>query len=523
MKQLALLLVLLLMNSQHVATATWQFSDVTKQAGFNYQHGITVQIRGDLETRKLHISGGVAVGDYDKDGWVDLYVVRGDIGPNLLFRNLGDGSFEEVSVKARLVSNEGAISSGPTFADFTGDGYLDLFVGGAGKTTPKLFKNRGDGTFEDITPEYGIADLNNSFSATFGDYDRDGDLDLYVSHWSLSHNFDRNYLFDNDGKGGFKDASLKAGLGNLIFSDFTANFADVNSDGWPDLLIAADFKHTRLFINNRDGTFKDATDPAVITDENGMGAAVGDYDNDGDLDWFVTSIWDTVQADPNTQNTWASSGNRLYRNKGDGSFEDVTEFAGVRKGHWGWGSCFADFNNDGHLDIFHVNGFLRDESDSRDISTFLDDPVLMFISNGDGTFTDQAQALGLDDTSQGRGVSCFDYDRDGDLDIFIANFGAAPRLYRNDGGNKLHYLGVSLKGKPPNTEAIGARVYVTSNGITQMRELRVGSNFESQNPVDAHFGLANATSVDELKIVWPDGKINVIHDVAADQVKSFAQ
>ena len=208
----------------------------------------------------------------------------------------------------------------------------------------------------------------------------------------------------------------------------------------------------------------------------------------------------------------------MYRNRGDGTFEDVTDVAGVRLGHWGWGSCFADFNNDGHLDLFHVNGFLLDESDPGASSIFIDDPVRMFVSNGNGTFTEQSAVLGLDDTSQGRGVSCFDYDRDGDLDIFIANFGAPPRLYRNDGGNKQHYLGVSLKGDSPNTEAIGARVYVTAGGITQMRELRAGSNFESQNPVDAHFGLGEATSVIKVRVVWPNGKDSILHNVTADQV-----
>ncbi len=175
----------------------------------------------------------------------------------------------------------------------------------------------------------------------------------------------------------------------------------------------------KLFINNQDGTFKDATDTKVFTDENGMGAAVGDYDNDGDLDWFVTSIWGPDPDDSHTQ--WDSSGNRLYRNSGDGTFEDVTDVAGVRKGFWGWGSCFADFNNDGHLDIFHVNGYLTPNSKLQRFrpKKFFDDPVRLFVSNGDGEFTERSTALGLDDTDQGRDVSCFDYERDGDLDIFI--------------------------------------------------------------------------------------------------------
>lgn len=526
MKPCSLLLAVLLISTQYAIAAPWKFVDVTQQAGFNYQHGMIDPIKNNLKSRILHMTGGVAAGDYDGDGWVDLYVVRGDIGPNLLFRNKGNGTFEERSVKAGLVSEKGAVSSGPTFADFTGDGLLDLFVGGAGKTTPQLFRNRGNGTFENMTPEYGISDIENSYSAAFGDYDRDGDLDLYVSHWSFSNNFDRNYLFANEGQGEFKDASVSAGLIHLIFADFTGNFADVNDDGWPDLLVAADFEHTKLFLNNQDGTFRDATDMKVITDENGMGAAIGDYDNDGDLDWFVTSILDArkiyaeemYKSEKDTYRV-GKSGNRLYRNRGDGSFEDVTELAGVRDGGWGWGSCFADFNNDGNLDLFHVNGFLLDEAErDSESSIFVDDPVRMFISNGDGTFTEQSAALGLDDTSQGRGVSCFDYDRDGDIDIFIANFDAPPRLYRNDGGNRQHYLGVSLKGDPPNTEAIGARIYLTANGITQTRELRVGSNFESQNPVDAHFGLGDAKIVNKLRVVWPNGKISIWHNVSVDQV-----
>jgi len=520
-----LIFSVLLATAQCSAAAQWTFVDVTKQAGFDYQHGMVDPIKNNINSRMLHMTGGVAVGDYDNDGWVDLYVVRGDIGPDLLFRNKGNGTFEEVSAKAELVSEKGAVSSGPTFADFTGDGLLDLFVGGAGKTTPQLYRNRGDGTFENITPEYGISDIKNSYSAAFSDFDRDGDLDLYVSHWSFSNNFDRNYLFVNEGQGEFKDASVSAGLIHLIFADFTGNFADVNNDSWPDLLIAADFKHTRLFINNQDGTFTDKTDISVFTDENGMGSAVGDYDNDGDLDWFVTSIWDprkvyTEDVDKLDGQFYqiGKSGNRMYRNRGDGTFEDATDLAGVRVGHWGWGSCFADFNNDGHLDLFHVNGFLLDESDPRESSIFIDDPVRMFVSNGDGTFTERSQELGLDDTSQGRGVSCFDYDRDGDLDIFIANFDAAPRLYRNEGGNRQNYLGVSLKGDLPNIEAIGARIYLTANGITQMRELRAGSNFESQNPVDAHFGLGGAKIVNTLRVVWPDGKISIRHNVAVNQV-----
>ena len=514
--RLSLVSLAWLLTTQMVQAQAWQFTDVTASAGLNYKHEISSSVFSPIDIERWIICSGVATGDYDNDGWIDLYVVCGDAGPNRLYRNQGDGTFEEMGAAAG-VNLSGVISAGPLFADFDGDGRLDLFVGavgGLGVMHPTLYRNVGD-SFENVTSTSGLELLNNCFGASAADYDRDGDLDLYIAHWIQGGNSGVGSLFRNDGNNTFTDVSVSSGLFGLIESDFAANFADINSDGWPDILLAADFGHSRVFINNQDGTFIDATDLSVITDENGMGAAIGDYDNDGDLDWFVSSIWDPNQV---SEANWGVSGNRLYRNMGDGTFSDATDDAGVREGYWGWGSSFTDFNNDGYLDIFQVNGFSLPSGSFVQPTEFFTDPSRMFVSNGDATFSEQSAALGVNDGGQGRGVACFDYDRDGDIDIFVANNNQTPILYRNDGGNESHYLDVKLVGEGPNTEAIGAKIHLTVSGVTQMRELRAGSNYASQNPVEAHFGIGSATTVDELRVVWPSGGVTTMLDLPADQV-----
>jgi len=251
----------------------------------------------------------------------------------------------------------------------------------------------------------------------------------------------------------------------------------------------------------------------VISDENGMGGAVGDYDNDGDLDWFVSSVYDyrTFEEYP-----WGITGNRFYKNDGQGNFSDVTDETGTRIGHWGWGSCFADFNNDAWLDLFHVNGFSGGGDAS--VAPFVQDPAQLFISDQQGSFLERGIELGMNDIGQGRGIVCFDYDRDGDIDVFIANNRQPPALYRNDGGNNQNYLHIQLQGEDANSEAVGARIYVTINGLTQMRELRNGSNFLSQNPVEAYFGLGSARKVDLVRVVWPSGVEKTLEAIDANQL-----
>ncbi|MDG2175096.1 MAG: CRTAC1 family protein [Gammaproteobacteria bacterium] len=487
---------------------TWQFTEVSQSAGIDYSHGFAISNTGPSHDRRTN-AAGVAAGDYDRDGWVDLYVVRGTIGANLLYRNLGNGMFEETAAEAgvNLTNQE---SSAATFADYDGDGWLDLIVTGMNGTQVTLFHNQGNGTFTNATESSGITEMSLSYGATFADYDKDGDLDLWINHWLFTD--EQGYLWRNNGDGTFTDISQMAGIPNNTTADFTTNFADIDNDGWLDLLISGDYGSSQVFVNNQDGTFTLAT-TEVISDENGMGGAVGDYDNDGDLDWFVTSIYDfrTTESYP-----WGITGNRFYQNDGAGNFSDVTDETGTRIGFWGWGACFADFNNDGWQDLFHVNGYSGGGHAS--VSPFVVDPSQLFISDQNGGFLERSIELDLIDSDQGRGIVCFDYDRDGDIDIFVANNRQPPALFRNDGGNNSDYLHIQLEGEAFNSEAAGARIYLTSNGITQMRELRVGSNYMSQNPVEAYFGVGTANSIDQVRVVWPSGVEKTLENIDANQL-----
>ena len=283
---------------------------------------------------------------------------------------------------------------------------------------------------------------------------------------------------------------------------FTPNITDINNDSWPDVLLASDFGTTRKFISNGlDGNGQlsfDVVQPDVLSDENGMGASVADYDNDGDMDWFVTSIWD---PDGIAEGNWGVTGNRLYNNDGNGNFTDVTDFAGVREGYWGWASCFADFNNDGYLDIYHENGFPIPIAQE-----FVNDPARLFMANGYGSFTELSASSGLQYTGQGRGVSCFDYDLDGDIDILVMPNDDDVLLYRNDLNNGNHYLTVLLDDESSNSSAIGAKITLHGTFGLQTREVTAGSNFVSNNGFRQHFGLGINSSPQSLEVHWPDGE-----------------
>lgn len=507
---------------------TTHFVNVTAASGIAYAPGFLAPLpRFDLD--RTYAPGGVAAGDYDGDGDVDVFIVRGDIGPNLLYRNLGNLTFEEVAAAAGLANTKSASENyrhaGPMFADMDGDGDLDLFLGGLEGDPCLIFRNEGAGVFLDVTAGSGLDAMRSeqSVGAAFGDYDLDGDLDLFISHWGTERDYsepgDTEHLWRNDSDASgirFTSVSVEAGISpsiltlpdpliSLRFWDhtFTPSFARIDDDLYPDILSVGDYNHTHYFVNNRDGTFRNATDVEVLTDDNGMGSALGDYDHDGDLDWFVSSILMKGSLR-------RAIGNRLYRNDG-GVFTDATDEAGVADGGWGWASCFLDIENDGDLDIYHTNGYPFVD---RYANEFEADKSRVFVSDGSGQFEENAAELGLDDSGEGRGVVCADFDGDGDIDILELTFSGA-NLWRNDasGGS---FLSVRLEGRAPNTEAAGSRIMLSAGGVTQLREISIASNFVSQNPTDQIFGLGHDT-VDELRVQWPDGSETVITDVEANQ------
>lgn len=499
-----------------VFTPQTSFASITGSSGISHTFSVVTPNTGE----GAKMGGGLSAADVDRDGDIDLYFVGGDGEANVLYRNDGGNFFSDVTAAAGLGAMH--LGSGPAFADIDSDGDLDLFVGSVEGQSNYLFRNDG-GTFTDVTANSGLTvTTENTISASFSDYDLDGDLDLFLAHWGNDEQADTETLWDNNGDGTFTSASIPSGIAGQLITQVQSRFvdwsfapmmSDIDRDGDPDMLLASDFETSKVFLNNGDGTFTDITDRDVIIDRNGMGSAAADYDNDGDIDWFVTSIFEP--SAPNNPNP----GNRLYRNDGNGVFADVTEAAGVANGGWGWGVCMEDFDNDGDVDIFHVNGWWQtDPRDEVGSYEFASDPIRYFENQGDGTFVEAAGEAGLIDTGQGRGVACFDADRDGDLDLVITNNQDTDSVvfFRNDLAGNNHYLTVKLNGAGMNTDAVGAMIEITDGTRTQIREIRASNHFVSQNPAEAHFGLGAATTVD-LTISWPGGGQTALNNVAADQ------
>lgn len=476
-------------------------------------------------------SGGVAASDYDGDGDVDLLLVGGNAEPNHLYANRGDGTFVEMAAEVGLdIVNWG---SGPAFGDIDADGDLDLFIGAIDGAV-FLFENRldeADASFVDITAASGII-LNSygAMSATFFDYDQDGFLDLFLTHWGTRRRpgEDTETVWRNNGDRTFESRSVETGIAEGLMEDhtdwsFTANFSDIDGDGDGDLLMSSDYETSQVLLNNGDGTFSNVTDREVIVDQAGMGGAVGDFDNDGDMDWFVTSIYNLDAGEGGLL-----FGNRLYRNDGDGVFTDVSDDSGTRDGAWGWGACAADFDNDTRIDLAHVNGwrgyFRNDRSDRQ--KDYTDDQVRLFRNVGEPgiRFEEHAEQSGINNRSQGRGIACFDADRDGDIDIVISNTAADNVVYyRNDTATTNHYLAINLDAAGSNKLGVGAHITLTTDdGVTQVRELGGTNHYVSHGPFEVHFGMGSATRAD-VTVRWPGGGTTVLTAVDADQLLTIRQ
>jgi len=512
------------------------FVDVALEAGLKHVQaplGTTLGCEDFSEQKcpftSVHMSGGAASGDFDRDGLLDLYVTRLD-SAGILYRNRGNARFEDVT-EARGLAGAPAGGNGAGFADLDNDGDLDLYVTNVLLDRFHLFINAGDRFVED-----GIArgaavvtsDRHHGFSVAFGDYDRDGYLDIHTTEWvqlpegASAENHAR--LLRNLGAEApafFQDVTIAAGVNLLEGSrgtrtSFASSFSDLDGDGWPELVVAADFNASRLFWNAGDGTFLDGTVFSHVgTDLNGMGSALGDYDGDGDTDWFVTAIYDPDYLCDNVTCGWGTTGNRLYQNQGDREFSDVTDAAGVREGGWGWGTAFFDPDNDGDLDLVMTNGvdFPNDEA-----AAFRQDATRLWRNDGRGGFSEVAGELGLDDRGDGRGLLVFDHDNDGDEDLLIVQHEGMPKLYRNDGGDAHAWLRVQLRGSASNRDGVGARVSLRrrTGEPALVREIRAGNQFLGQSEMIAHFGLGRFEgAISELRVDWPSGYSRVLRDVPA--------
>jgi enediyne biosynthesis protein E4 len=501
----------------HVNASPPLFTNQTAASGITTSHQTT-------SFPQSQYSAGAAVGDFNNDGWQDLFVLKGGANnlPDRLFINNGNGTFTDQAASWGVaVAHKG---KGCSVGDFNNDGWLDLYVTSCGPNGQpnsvgqyKLYKNNGNNTFTNIAVAAGVATTHPSFcdawSSTFGDYDLDGDLDLFVGGFStLSPSNLGNRLFRNNGNETFTDVTASIGLFNGLgpIACLSNSLVDMNGDFYPELLMGGDFKNagfigSRYFKNNGNGTFTDVTQSSNTGhEENGMGQAVGDWNNDLKLDWYVTSIY----------NGGSWTGNKLYRASGQHIFVQFAAAADVDDGGYGWGALGVDFNHDGLLDILETNG------DSASSGSYFNEQSYLWINNGNNTFTEMALGSGLAHFGKGRALLRFDYDNDGDQDVVITANSEPIYLFRNDVfGGDTNWLRVFLDTQRTNLapNGLGSKVYVTAGGVTQMRSVDGHNGFVGVSELSAHFGVGANPSIEEVKVVWNDGTQKILHNVDVNQ------
>jgi enediyne biosynthesis protein E4 len=546
------------------------FTDISKKAGLT-----DPVVFGGVDTKKyiLETTGtGVAIFDYDNDGWPDIFIVNGTsfdasagkVPTSHLYHNNHDGTFTDVTKKAGLTHT--GWGQGVCVGDYDNDGWEDLYVTYYGKNV--LYHNNGDGSFTDVSEKAGVAGSGKSWGngCAFVDYDRDGHLDLIVANYV---DFDlatapvpgarsscmwkgapvmcgpqglpasKNILYRNRGDGTFEDVSAKSHIdkadGHYSLSVSTLDYDD---DGWPDIFVACDSTASILYHNNRDGTFTDVaiTAGAAFNEDGhaqaGMGSTVADYNGDGKLDIFKTNFSDDTAT--------------LYRNNGNGTFDDVTYPAGLglNTKYLGWGTMFFDFDNDGWPDLLLVNGHVYPEVDSQHLGSTFQEPRILYHNNGNGTFTDISADAGpgITTVNSSRGLAIGDLWNDGRLSAVISNMNAPPSLLVNDVRTPNHWIAFHLVGvsfapaaspmkasapAAPNfkssRDAIGARITMKAGTRLFVDEVRSGSSYDSNSDMRVHFGLGSVTKVDSVQIRWPSGLVENFDNLAVDRIHTLKE
>lgn len=532
------------MNTSYVGPAAeLRFTDIAKPAGITFKHVFSPEKKYITES----MSGGVALFDYDNDGYLDIYFVNSltvDLAKShqrttsALYHNTGNNSFTDVTDKAGV--GDIGFGMGVAVGDYNNDGFEDFYVTCLGPN--HLFKNNGNGSFTDVTVKARVEDPRWSTGAAFVDYDNDGKLDLFVSNY-VGFDFNQlpefgvgrtcqfkgvpvqcgprglpgagDTLYHNDGNGVFSDVSKKAGVADpngyyglgVICSDF-------DEDGLVDIFVANDSTPNFLYHGNGDGTFKEIgfiSGTAVNesgSEQGSMGVTLGDYDHDGKLDLFITNFDDEY--------------NVLYHNDGRGSFTDVSfksKVAQVSLPYVGWGTKFFDYDNDGWADLFVANGHVypqRGHYRQRE---------LVHHNNRDGTFSEVASQTGsaLMEERVGRGVAFGDFDNDGDVDIVVNDLDGSPQLLRNDGGNTNNSVLIKTVGVKSNRSGIGARVKIVAGDLVQIDEVRSGGSYLSQSDLRLHFGLEKRTKIDLLEVRWPGGAVDRVTNLNANKIVTIKE